>query len=72
MQLIETIFDLIILIAALSLHSLDWRRQYPANPKGSFLPTAECDMDAVNTLVLRCQIYRSRPPGLSIAPVGTE
>jgi hypothetical protein len=32
MQLIETFFDLIFLMAALSLRSFDRRRQYPADP----------------------------------------
>ncbi|MGB7918566.1 MAG: hypothetical protein WCF40_00775 [Desulfobacterales bacterium] len=39
--------------------------------KGSFLPTPECDMVAVGALALRCQIHRSRPPGLPIGPVWT-
>ena len=33
MQLIETFFDLIFFMAALSLRSLDYRRQYPADPR---------------------------------------
>jgi hypothetical protein len=33
MQLIETFFDFIFLMAALSLRSFDRRRQYPADPR---------------------------------------
>jgi hypothetical protein len=36
MQLIKTIFDLKFIMAALSLRSFDWRRQYPADVAGYY------------------------------------